>query len=175
MHDNLISFVNSMDYKNLEIRLNDDIELTGNALSMDFTEFNKYNVDQMMISLVGQLQDMGVSKQPSSGRNIKFKNCGIGTNIVIDADGKIYPCNKFSSYHKELHDDMQQIFKEFNELNRNTSTDFMDACKQCELRYICAGGCRIDSMNRSGNMLCTGCSPEFKEIQYRKLLLDYLE
>jgi len=101
IRDHLISFVNSVNYENLEIRLNDDIEMAGNALSMNFAGFNKTEVDKMMISLVGQLQDMGVSKQPNSGRNIKFKNCGIGTNIVIDANGKIYPCNKFSSYHKE--------------------------------------------------------------------------
>ncbi|HOT60344.1 MAG TPA: radical SAM protein [Spirochaetales bacterium] len=175
IRDHLISFVNSVNYENLEIRLNDDIEMAGNALSMNFAGFNKTEVDKMMISLVGQLQDMGVSKQPNSGRNIKFKNCGIGTNIVIDANGKIYPCNKFSSYHKELHEDMQQIFQEFNDLNCTTSTDYMSSCKNCELRYICAGGCRIDYMNRTGDMLCSDCTPEFKENQYRKLLLDYLE
>ncbi|MEE1227836.1 MAG: radical SAM protein [Lachnospiraceae bacterium] len=172
---NLISFVNSIEYENLEIRLNDDIEMTGNALSMDFTGFNKREVDKLMISLVSQLQSKGVTKASSNGRNVRFKNCGIGTNIVVDADGKIYPCNKFSAYYRKLHDDMQQIFREFNELNRTTSTDYLKKCKECELRYICAGGCRIDYMNRHGDMLAVDCTPEFKENQYRKLLLDYLE
>lgn len=175
IQENLISFVNSIDYDNLEIRLNDDIEMAGNALSMDFSGFNKHEVDKMMISLVGQLQGLGVSKRASSGRNTKFKNCGIGTNIVIDSNGKIYPCNKFSSYHRELHEDMPQIFQDFNELNRTTSTDFMAKCKKCELRYICAGGCRVDYMNRNGDMIAVDCTLEFKENQYRKLLLDYLE
>ncbi|MCD8125846.1 MAG: SPASM domain-containing protein, partial [Lachnospiraceae bacterium] len=160
---------------NLEIRLNDDIEMSGNALSMDFTGFDKYETDKMMLSLVGQLQDMGVTKVSNSGRNVRFKNCGIGTNIVIDANGKIYPCNKFSAYNRRLDEDMSLIFKAFNELNQSTSTDYMDKCKKCELRYICAGGCRIDYMNKHGNMLSVDCTPEFKENQYRKLLLDYLE
>ena len=165
----------SFEYENLEIRLNDDIEMTGNALTMDFTGFNKYEADKLMILLVSQLQDRGVSKASSSGRNVRFKNCGIGTNIVIDANGRIYPCNKFSSYYRGLGEDMVQIFEDFNELNRKTSTDFIAKCSKCELRYICAGGCRIDYMNRHGDMLAVDCNPEFKENQYRKLLLDYLE
>lgn len=175
IRDHLIPFVNSFEYENLEIRLNDNIEMTGNALTMDFSGFDKYEVDKMMLSLVGQLQDMGVTKVASSGRNVKFRNCGIGTNIVIDANGKIYPCNKFSSYYCGLDEEMSLIFRDFNELNRSTSTDFMRKCKKCELRYICAGGCRIDYMNRHGDMLAVDCTPAFKENQYRKLLLDYLE
>ena len=175
IRENLISFVDSINYYNLEIRLNDDIEMAGNALSMDFDGFVKEEVDKMMISLVSRLQERGVSKQANSGRNVRFKNCGIGTNIVIDSNGKIYPCNKFSSYHRELHEDMSQIFHDFNDLNRMTSTDFMDKCKKCELRYICAGGCRIDYLNRKGDLIMVDCTPEYKENQYRKLLLDYLE
>lgn len=175
IRDNLIAFVDSFEYENLEIRLNDDIEMTGNALTMDFTDFNKYEADKLMLSLVSQLQDRDVTKASSSGRNVRFKNCGIGTNIVIDANGRIYPCNKFSSYYRSLDEDMSVIFRDFNELNRTTSTDFIGKCKKCELRYICAGGCRIDYMNRHGDMLAVDCTPEFKENQYRKLLLDYLE
>ena len=171
----LIRFVQSFEYKNLEIRLNDDIEMAGNALTMDFSGFDKYEADKMMLSLVGQLQDMGVTKASSSGRNVKFKNCGIGTNIVIDANGKVYPCNKFSAYHRGLDEDMSLIFEDFNELNRTTSTDSMSKCRKCELKYICAGGCRIDYMNRHGDMLAVDCTSDFKENQYRKLLLDYLE
>ena len=175
VRDNLIPFVHSIGYANLEIRLNDDIEMSGNALSLDFTGFDKYEVDKLMISLVSQLQSLGVTKEASSGRNVRFRNCGIGTNIVIDADGKIYPCNKFSSYHRELHDNMLEIFRDFNDLNRTTSNDFMNKCSKCELRYICAGGCRIDYINQHGDMLAVDCTPHFKESQYRKLLLDYLE
>lgn len=175
IHEHLIQFVNLFEYENLEIRLNDDIEMAGNALTMDFSGFDKYEVDKMMLSLVGQLQDMGVTKILSSGRNVKFRNCGIGTNIVIDANGRIYPCNKFSAYHRGLDEDMSLIFEDFNELNRTTSTDFMSKCRKCELKYICAGGCRIDYMNRHGDMRAVDCTPEFMENQYRKLLLDYLE
>lgn len=172
---NLIPFVKALNCKNLEIRLSDDIEMAGNALSMDFTGFNKCEVDKAMIALVRQLQKMGVMKVASSGRNVRFKNCGIGTNIVIDANGRIYPCNKFSAYSRGLNEDMEQIFRAFNELNRATSIDYMPGCAGCELKYICAGGCRIDHVNKAGDMSITNCDSEFKEKQYRKLLLDYLE
>lgn len=174
IREHLISFVNSFEYENLEIRLNDDIEMRGNALTMDFTGYNKYEVDKIMLSLIDRLQEMGVTKESRSGRNIKFKNCGIGTNIVIDANGRMYPCNKFSSYYRKLDEDMSLVFEDFNELNRTTSINCISKCQKCELRYICAGGCRIDYMNQHGNMLAVNCTPEFKENQYRKLLFDYL-
>jgi radical SAM protein with 4Fe4S-binding SPASM domain len=175
VRENLIAFVDSLEYDNLEIRLNDDIEMSGNALTMDFNGFDKYEVDKIMISLVGQLQNKGIRKASSNGRNVKFKNCGIGTNIVLDADGRIYPCNKISECYRMMDEDMSLIFDDFNELNRKTSTDFIEKCHKCELRYICAGGCRIDHLNRYGDMLAVDCTPEFKENQYRKLLVDYLE
>ena len=70
---------------------------------------------------------------------------------------------------------MAQIFQDFNAINRTTSTDYMARCIKCELRYICAGGCRIDYLRRNNQMTAVDCTPEFKENQYRKLLLDYLE
>lgn len=174
INKNLVNFVKQLDYKNLEIRLTDDIELAGNALTLDLSKYDKSSVDKIIIRLLAELQHINVSKKIRDGRNIKFKNCGIGTNIVIDADGKIYPCNKFSKYYKTLNESVGLIFKEFNDLNNKTSIDFLTKCLNCELKYICSGGCRIDYLNRNGNMTKFDCTPEYKEKQYRKLLLDYL-
>lgn len=39
INDNLVNFIKELNYNNLEIRLNDEIEMTGNALNMDFTNY----------------------------------------------------------------------------------------------------------------------------------------
>ena len=69
---------------------------------------------------------------------------------------------------------MGNIFEQFNELNRNTSNDFIKKCRSCELKFICAGGCRVDNYNRTGNMLSPICDEKFKENIYRDLLQEYL-
>lgn len=169
---NLIPFIKSIDCRNLEIRLNDDVEMTGNALSMDFRGYDKSKSDKVIRKIVLKLREMGIASAPGKDRNVRFSNCGIGTNIVVDADGRLYPCNKFSSYYQEFDSDIRDLFDEFDDLNVRTSVENMPKCKRCELRYICAGGCRIDNLDGTGDMLIPTCNDAFKESQYRRLLMD---
>lgn len=47
--------------------------MAGNALTMDFSGFDKYEADKMMLSLVGQLQDMGVTKHQAVEETLSSK------------------------------------------------------------------------------------------------------
>ena len=108
-------------------------------------------------------------------KNVKFNNCGIGTNIIINYDGKIYPCHKFNTpFHFEIDTDIDKVFKEFNDINNKTSSLFMKECNKCELIYICSGGCRIDNYNSNGDMKVPICNEVYKEKQYQKLIYEYL-
>ena len=171
--DNLIKFVKKINYDNLEIRLSDEIEMAGNALSLDISGFDKDYSKKIVINLVKELEELGCVVKATDIRNTKFTNCGIGTNIVINYDGKIYPCHKFSSYALKIGTDTKDVINEFNRLNDETSNDNMLKCQTCELRYICSGGCRIDNFNTAGNMTKPICDEKYKETQYRKLLNDY--
>lgn len=172
--DNLINFIEELNYENLEIRLNDEIEMSGNALDMDFSNYNKVEAKKIVIDLLNILISKGLASKVEKVRNVRFTNCGIGTNIVINFDGKIYPCNKFSDiYFESL--EPNELVNKFNELNESTSNKYMNKCINCELRYICAGGCRIDNYIKNGNMLTPICDHEYKLEQYRRLLTDYLE
>lgn len=172
--NNLIHFIQSLDYNNLEIRINDEIEMTGNALSMDFSNYDKKIAKHVLIKQLNELISKGLANRVDKERNVRFTNCGIGTNIVINSDGKIYPCNKFSELFYNF-ESAKTIITEFNNLNRKTSNIFIEKCKSCELKYICAGGCRIDNFIRNGDMMKPICNKEFKLEQYRRLLNDYLE
>lgn len=97
INDNLVNFIKELNYNNLEIRLNDEIEMTGNALNMDFTNYDQHKAKQILINQLNNLVNKGLAIKSEKEKNVHFTNCGIGTNIVINSDGKIYPCNKFSN------------------------------------------------------------------------------
>lgn len=173
IEDNLVRFVKEFNYNNLEVRINDEIEMSGNALSMDMSAYKKGKSKATVIDLVRKLRRIGCVIHESDVRNIQFTNCGIGTNIVINYDGKIYPCHKFSDYAFEIGTSTDKIIKAFDSINKETSNRFIKKCQNCELKYICAGGCRIDNLIETGNMNTVICNEELKEEQYRKLLSDY--
>lgn len=171
--NNLIGFVKSLKYDNLEVRLSDEIELAGNALSMDMSGFDEKRSRELVINLVRELGGLGCVVRTSDVRNTRFTNCGIGTSVLINYDGRIYPCHKLSSYYFEAGTSGNDIIGEFNRINVETSNDRIPKCHSCELRYICSGGCRIDNLNATGSMLEPVCDEKYKESQYRRLLNDY--
>ncbi len=173
IRDNLIDFVNKLDYSNLEVRLSDEIEMSGNALSMDMSSFKKDESRKIVIKLIRKLKDMGCVIQENDIRNTQFTNCGIGTSVVINYDGKIYPCHKLSNYNFEAGTPAWKIIDEFNKINIETSNKKIKKCRGCELQYICSGGCRIDNVNENGDMTAVICDEKFKNDQYRRLLNDF--
>ena len=172
---NLPSFVEKIDYTNLEVRINNEIEMTGNALTMDFSGYNKHVSDELILDLLKTIKQSGAVAEFPGQKSVRFTNCGIGANIVINYDGRIYPCHKFNSpFYFEADTGMDTIYEEFNSINRKTSSDYMERCNACELKYVCAGGCRIDNYNLNGDMTIPACDSEYKEKQYRKLVYEYL-
>ena len=77
--------------------------------------------------------------------------CGAGTTLIsVAADGKVYPC-------AGLHEDefcagsireqpMEIIWKESEVFKKIRSMSILDIpeCKDCELKFICGGGCHVD-------------------------------
>ena len=173
IRDNLLDFVKKINYSNIEVRINDEIEMSGNALSMDMSSYNENVSKETMIQLIKELQDLGCIIQSSDIRNVRFTNCGIGTTVLINYDGKIYPCHKLSGYALEIGTDIQEVVNEFNKINEVTSNDNIEKCHFCELRYICSGGCRIDNFLINKDMRKVICDEKFKEKQYKKLLNEY--
>lgn len=67
----------------------------------------------------------------------------------------------------------EMIIKEFDDVNRRTSVKYINKCSNCELQYICAGGCRVENLIETGCMNIPICSQSYKEEKYRNLLNDY--
>ena len=175
VRENLPRLVEELDYTNLEVRINNEIEMTGNALTMDFTGYDKSHSDEVVLEILQTIKDSGAVTEFPGEKNVRFTNCGIGANIVINYDGRVYPCHKFNTpFYFDLDTDIDKIYEEFDGINRRTSSNFIKKCGSCELRYVCAGGCRIDNYNKNGDMMIPVCDTDYKEKQYRKLLYEYL-
>lgn len=175
VRENLPGLVEELDYTNLEVRINNEIEMTGNALTMDFTGYDKHHSDEVVLEILQTIKDSGAVTEFPGEKNVRYTNCGIGANIVINYDGRVYPCHKFNTpFYFDLDTDIDRIYEEFDGINKRTSSDLIKKCISCELRYVCAGGCRIDNFNQNGDMMIPVCDAAYKEKQYRKLLYEYL-
>jgi len=105
------------------------------------------------------------------------RNCGFG-GISIAANGDVYWCNRIhelKSTVNVLEMDIQEIMCIANKVKLNTSVDNTNGCKDCEIRYICGGDCRMkydgikDVDNHEGmwTYICDG-----KDYLYEKMVLS---
>lgn len=105
------------------------------------------------------------------------KNCGFG-GISIAANGNVYWCNRIHELKSTINvfnSDMTHIFELGERIKNSTSVDNTIGCKDCNVRYICGGGCRmkykeiIDVDTHEGNWeyKCEG-----KEHLYKKMILS---
>lgn len=167
---NLLSFVRSLKYDNIEIRLNNDIERAGNALRLDLDNSNQLASDKTVLSLYRQLQKSGYASSAKDERCKRFLNCGIGASIVINYDGFIYPCNKFSSCRFPLGGDIPLAIRSFNSINETTEINQIKKCSHCKLRYVCCGMCKIDNLQKNGSFTKPSCT----RLTRRKILYSLL-
>lgn len=106
------------------------------------------------------------------------KNCGFG-EIAIAANGDVYWCNRIhelSSKWNVLTVGIKKIMEQSCEIKMNTDVDHSAACKNCEVRYICGGDCRmnylgIEQVDNHTGMWANVCPKGNKEAIYKKMIL----
>ena len=114
------------------------------------------------------------------GKGQGMKNCGYG-GISISSDGKFYICNRVEDLEPiaTKNEDFEKIMKDANYYYEITSVDNVIPCRNCELKYICGGGCRIDEYYYRGNqnkiekdkpLIKISCDDEYKNNIYKKLI-----
>ena len=74
------------------------------------------------------------------------RNCGFG-EITIAANGDVYWCNRIPELRRAtnaVEDDFESIMLMSDAIKLDTSVDNTRVCKECDIRYICGGGCRLE-------------------------------
>lgn len=86
--------------------------------------------------------------------NLVAINCGLG-GISISSDGNVYFCNRINemeTFGNVTDKPISFFMDKGKEIHLATSVDNVIPCKDCELRYICDGGCRIDDFDFAGKI-----------------------
>jgi len=171
----LVDFLKNLKYKQLNIRLNYHMDKEGFAINLTDDYFTVYQDNRRKIKKL--IQDLIQNNLYATANKEKFKrlrNCGIGLSFGIDSDGKIYPCDKLhKSYGSIQTDSLHEISKEFSKLNEETEIDKIEFCQECDLRYICNGGCRVNNVIATGKYTIPFCSDDYKMQLYEKLVYKF--
>lgn len=107
------------------------------------------------------------------------KNCGFG-EIAIAANGDVFWCNRIhelSSSWNVKTSEFEEIIKASEQIKVDTDVNHSSACKNCEVRYICGGDCRmnyagISNADKHDGQWENTCPKGTKENLYRKMILS---
>lgn len=112
--------------------------------------------------------------------NLVAINCGLG-GISVSSDGNVYFCNRINemeSFGNVTEKPMSFFMEKGKEIHLATSVENVIPCKDCELRYICDGGCRIDDFDFVGKIQSSAlpyhqisCNDE-KKNKLKKRMID---
>ena len=112
--------------------------------------------------------------------NLVAINCGLG-GISVSSDGNVYFCNRINemeSFGNVTEKPMSFFMEKGKEIHLATSVENVIPCIDCELRYICDGGCRIDDFDFAGKIQSSAlpyhqisCNDE-KKNKLKKRMID---
>ena len=112
--------------------------------------------------------------------NKLFSNCGYGS-LTVAANGDVFCCNRIhdlKSYGNIRSMNFRDVIASNQSIHELSDVDNLIPCKDCEIRYICGGGCRIDyvpELMKTDPFIKTsfqriGCTEAYKEEFYNKMI-----
>lgn len=102
-----------------------------------------------------------------------IKGCGYGT-LTVSAIGDVYFCSRIyevKKYANIREENLNNILNLRSKARKLSQVDNVTPCKDCELKYICGGGCRIANipdvttadLGLDSQMFKTECDEKFKD------------
>ena len=103
--------------------------------------------------------------------NFLTRNCGYGMSISISSDGYIFPCAILrNSYGNVKENSLKDILEKMYRDRIATNIENLENCNQCDVRYFCYGGCRLNNLKYNKSLLKPYCPPGKKEDMYKLLV-----
>ena len=86
--------------------------------------------------------------------------CGYFEQLVVGPWGKVYPCHLMDGAVAHIDDYPYEELIGILEKSRDLySVDHVEGCKDCDIRYLCGGSCRVINSTETGSRLVTDCTP----------------
>ena len=86
---------------------------------------------------------------------VRIINCGFGQNIGVLSNGDVMACSESSLelVGNVKENSLWRIRTLLTNIFQSTSIENMETCRDCDLKYICGGGCRLDNLYYSCSYL----------------------
>jgi radical SAM protein with 4Fe4S-binding SPASM domain len=86
--------------------------------------------------------------------------CGYFEQLVVGPWGHVYPCHLMDGAVAHIDDHSYADLLRILEGSRDLfSVDHIEGCKDCDIRYLCGGACRVINGKEKGTRLITDCTP----------------
>ncbi len=154
------------DYPNISFKLNYGVMAYGRGTALEKTEVaTKREVDGFLAEVNGDMSPQITRHSPG---------CGYAEQVVVGPDGTVYPCHLLDAPVCNIDDaPLPEIVDLLAGLARQADVDHVEGCRDCEIRYLCGGTCRVLASHATGSRLVTTCTPKEKADKYRNLVSSF--
>jgi radical SAM protein with 4Fe4S-binding SPASM domain len=122
--------------------------------------------------LIKQVDGEGVRAPNPIVPNKRTITCGYAKELTVNSDGLVYGCGpqKFpiGDVRKES---VLSIADRMSEKALKAEIDLVEGCRDCNIRYLCGGTCRLNNIERKGRAELSCCDQAEKD---RKINLLFL-
>lgn len=126
-----------------------------------FIPTKKQDVNKMpSVDEVNIFYELQKGQKPNDSIRYKTITCQAGSVIFsVDSQGDVYPCQSFHFADFRLGNFLTQTLEEiYNSqiatmLRVSNDVEYKATCRECKLKYICAGGCAANTYALEGNIL----------------------
>jgi radical SAM protein with 4Fe4S-binding SPASM domain len=100
--------------------------------------------------------------------------CGYAEQFVVGPEGTVYPCHLLDGPVCHIDDrPLPEIISMLKHVGQSFDVDHVEGCKDCDIRYLCGGTCRVMDGREKGSRLITTCTKEDKNRRYGNLVELY--
>ncbi len=127
--------------------------------------------ERVLRDMLEKLYRKGMRRPREIKPNFRQVSCGFGRGLTVANDGSVYGC-AIQSYPlgNVLETPFQTLAERAYHLGRDVEVDRLDVCRDCDVRYFCNGGCRLNNLYRLGDLGHTACTADKRHELMRKLV-----
>jgi radical SAM protein with 4Fe4S-binding SPASM domain len=120
--------------------------------------------EELIQKLIDRMIEEGVRAPKPLRPNLKTVSCGYSHEITVNSDGLIYGCGP------QIHPIGNLKTESFLSIAARTlanskmaEIDLVEGCRDCNIRYLCGGTCRLNNISRMGRADISCCDLHEKE------------
>jgi radical SAM protein with 4Fe4S-binding SPASM domain len=184
MKHDLVTFLENYYFDNLSLKMDPDFDWEGRAIK----ELDRSHSEKFYEHCVGDIiketdriinwysEKFNRERLHSFKSGDKFFNCGIGLGIGIESKGEIYPCfwatGNYGNIKTITRNELHNLLLNFKELHEKTNVENIQYCSDCELKFICTGGCKAKNYQGNGSYCKPHCNDSVKDSIYYSLIYN---